>query len=71
MQIKIVIKKDINDFKMMEALIENDRFKKIVNKWKQNIYYAKIKIKSKCIELLKKIGLYEITKNIYRRINAK
>lgn len=63
--------KDKNDFKMMEALIENDRFKKIVNKWKQNIYYAKIKIKSKCIELLKKIGLYEITKNIYRRINAK
>jgi hypothetical protein len=60
-------KKDINDCKMMEALIENDRFKKIVNKWKQNIYYAKIKARARLIDILKKLGLFELVKKVVKR----
>jgi hypothetical protein len=52
---------------MMEALIENDRFKKIVNKWKQNIYYAKIKARARLIDILKKLGLFELVKKVVKR----
>lgn len=63
-------KKDINDCKMMEALIENDRFKKIVNKWKQSFYYMKIKTRASLIKVLKNIGFYELTRAIYRKVKG-
>ncbi len=59
--------KDKNDCKMMEALIENDRFKKIVNKLKQSFYYMKIKTRASLIKVLKNIGFYELTRAIYRK----
>lgn len=62
--------KDKNDCKMMEALIENDRFKKIVNKWKQSFYYMKIKTRASLIKVLKNIGFYELTRAIYRKVKG-
>lgn len=58
--------KDSNDCKMMEALIENDGFKKIINKWKQSFYYGKIKVKMNLIKFLKNIRLYEVIKRIIK-----
>ncbi len=62
--------KDKNDCKMMEALIENDRFKKIVNKWKQSFYYMKIKTRASLIKVLKNIGFYELTRAIYQKVKG-
>jgi len=58
--------KDRNDCKMMEALIENNGFKNLVNKWKQNFYYGKIKVKMNLIKFLKNIGLYEVIKRMVK-----
>lgn len=58
--------KDKNDCKMMEALIENNRWKEYVTKIKQSVYYEKIKLRKKIIAILQNIGLYKITRNIYR-----
>ena len=64
--------KDINDCKMMEALIENNKFKEVLNKFQQNIYYGKVKIKRKIINILKAIGLFDRVMKFYKSIkNAK
>ena len=63
--------KDINDCKMMEALIENNKFKQFKNKIKQNIYYGNIKLKVKIIDLLHKMKLYNFIRFIYRSIKGK
>ncbi|WP_373032038.1 hypothetical protein [Sulfurovum sp.] len=67
--------KDINDCAMMEALIENNKFKEMLNKVKQIIHYEKIKFrqtyfqfKQRVIEFLKIIGLYNVLRAIYRKI---
>lgn len=62
--------KDKNDCKMMEALIENNRWKEYISKIKQNIYYEKIKLRKKIIAILQNIGLYKITRNIYRVVKG-
>ena len=62
--------KDKNDCKMMEALIENNRWKEYVTKIKQSIYYEKIKLRKKIIDILQNIGLYKITRNIYRVVKG-
>jgi hypothetical protein len=51
--------KDQNDCKIMEALIENDRFKEIFLRLKQKLFYVKVNTKVKIIEILTKIGIYE------------
>lgn len=61
-------KKDINDCKMMEGLIENNQYKKLIAKLKQNIYYKKVKLREKIIYLLRNIGLYELFKQMYKAI---
>lgn len=58
--------KDINDYRLMESIIENNQLKKIKSKIKQSIYYGKIKFRSKIIRQLKVIGLYENVKKVYR-----
>jgi len=60
--------KDRNDSKMIEALIENDRFKKILSRWKQSFYYGKIKVRASLINLLKSVGLFEVAKKIARSL---
>ncbi len=60
--------KDINDCKMMEALLENNTLKQTINTLKQNIYYGKIKSRFLLLELLKKFRLYEIIKILYKAI---
>ena len=58
--------KDINDVKMMKALVSNNVFKKIFYQKKQNFYYFKIKIKQKIIITLKFIGIFEFIKKLIK-----
>jgi len=60
--------KDRNDCKMMEALIENNKFKEIISSFEQKVYYAKIKSRQQIIEILQKIGLYEVVRKVHRKI---
>ena len=62
--------KDINDCKMMEALIENNKLKEIINKVKQIILYSKIKLRSKGPNFLRDIGLYKTVRFFYRLIKS-
>lgn len=61
-------KKDINDCKMMEAILEGNLIKVFVNKKKQNFYYFKIKVRYRLVLILKRLGLYRLVKNIYHRV---
>jgi len=63
-------KKDKNDCKIMEALMEDDKIKAFINKVKQNIFYGQIKFRQKIIYLLQQIGLFEIVRKIYRKIKT-
>jgi len=54
--------KDINDCKMMEALIEKNWPKAVISKAKQELYYVGIKA-------LKIFRLHNIARYIYRKIN--
>ena len=67
--------KDINDCKMMEALIVNDSFKKHVNVWKQNFYYESLKfriiLRTNSVNALRFVGLFEIARNVYRYFKGK
>ena len=56
--------KDVNDCKIMEALIEGDKIKELVSNFNQNIFYFKIKIRVKLVIILNNIGLYGIVKVI-------
>jgi hypothetical protein len=58
--------KDRNDYKMMEALMENNGFKKFINKWKQKFFYGRIKAKFKLLKFLDSLGLLEKIKKIVR-----
>ncbi len=64
--------KDVNDCKIMESLIDNNKIKIFLLKQKQVLYYKKIKFLRKFnFEIrffLKKIGLHHIIKPIYRKI---
>lgn len=66
MKTKRAEEKDKNDCKMMEALIENNKFKEFISKFKQNILYFRIKLRAKAMSILKSIGLYSFIKNIVR-----
>ena len=56
--------KDINDYRSMESIIENNRFKKIKSKIKQRIYYEKLKFRSKINRLLKFFHLFDFVRRI-------
>ena len=43
--------KDVNDCKIMEALIEDNTFKKVLNQWKQGFLYMKIKSRANILKL--------------------
>jgi hypothetical protein len=63
--------KDVNDCKMMEALIENDGFKIKINQWKQLFFYWKVRFRLKVLDSLKRYGLYERVRQIYRFLRGK
>ena len=67
--------KDLNDCEMMNSLIANNFVDKLKARLKQNLFYFKIKIKlivwDIALNSLKKIGMYEITREIYRKIKGK
>lgn len=56
--------KDKNDCKMMEAFMENNQIKIVINRLKQNFYYIIIKLKYKFILLLKILRLHKIIKKL-------
>tara|TARA_B100000963_G_scaffold320730_1_gene303485 strand:- start:8860 stop:10311 length:1452 start_codon:yes stop_codon:yes gene_type:complete len=58
--------KDINDIKMMEALLDNNYFKKIAYKYKQQLNYSLIKIKQKIIVVLRFLGLFDFVKKVIK-----
>jgi hypothetical protein len=63
--------KDKNDCMLMKSFITNDFFSKLKVRIKQNIFYAKIKIKhiirDLIIIVLKKLNLYTSVKNLYQK----
>ncbi len=59
--------KDSNDCNMMDALIENNDWKRFVNQFKQSVYYQKTKLKIFIINILKKLGLFEFVRKILKR----
>ena len=58
--------KDINDIKMMEALLDNDNFKKLIYKYKQHLNYSLIKIKQKIIVVLRFLRLFDFVKKVIK-----
>lgn len=63
--------KDVNDYKIMEALVENNNLKQFKNKIKQKIYYGIIKLRAKVIILLRKLNLYNFIREIYIKVKEK
>lgn len=67
--------KDKNDIKIMEALIENNFIKQKTNQLKQKLFYFRIKFKrlffESIISFLKKIGLYNSIRFLYRKLRGK
>lgn len=59
--------KDLNDIKMMDALLDDDTFARYCAGVRQRVYYSKVKLKSKVIELLKVVKLYELVRALYRK----
>ena len=67
--------KDLNDCEMMQTLISDNYLNKLKARLKQNIFYFKIKIKSFIwnivLSTLRKLGIYKIVRNIYRRVKGR
>ena len=60
--------KDRNDCKMMDALIEDNRMKKVFSKLNQDIFYFKIKNKFRFMKISRALGVYKIARWFYRLI---
>ncbi|MES9901329.1 MAG: hypothetical protein ABW168_01445 [Sedimenticola sp.] len=56
--------KDVNDIKMMEALIEGDVLKEYFSKIKQAIFYWQVRSRSRAVAFLKYIGVFPVVKKI-------
>ena len=63
--------KDLNDIKMMDALLDDDTFARYCAAVRQRVYYSKVKLKSKVIELLKVVKLYELVRALYQKQKSK
>lgn len=57
--------KDLNDLKLMDALIKNDVVGMIAGRIKQHRYYLKVKLKIKLIGWLKHLRCYDLAKALY------
>jgi hypothetical protein len=60
--------KDRNDCKMMDALIENNRMKKVFSKLNQDLFYFKIKNKFRFMKISRTLRVYKISRWFYRLI---
>jgi len=60
--------KDKNDCYMMESLIENNHLKKFKSQVKQKLFYFKIKSKRNIVDFLRKVGLFNMVRTVYRMI---
>ena len=66
MKLKRGESKDLNDTKLMEALIENKKIKKYFAQINQKLLYNKVKIKQKIIKVLKFIGVFNSLKKLIK-----
>jgi len=71
MKIKRAENKDKNDCGVMEALIENNKFKGIISNFKQRLYYVKARTRQAVVYLIKLIGFYDRAKSIYHSVKKK
>jgi len=62
--------KDEHDCIIVEALLENNSWKQYVGQINQFVYYKKIKLRKRLIYFLQILGLYKISKSIYRVIKG-
>ena len=62
--------KDLTDCKSMEALLENNKTKAMLNKFRQSFYYQKIKIRVALIKFLRLVGLHATLK-FFQRLMVK
>ncbi len=60
--------KDINDCKMMQALVNNNNSLLRVHKIRQNWFYLKVKLRVNLVNFLKIIKLYSLIRFTYRKI---
>jgi len=66
--------KDLLDVQTMSAMINNNEWKRLASVVQQKVLYARIKGKRRIwkavFAALTKIGLYEVTRNVYRRLRG-
>jgi len=62
--------RDINDCKMMEALIEDNQIKAWIHAYKQKLFYIQVLIRQKIIAVLQKLGLFDIARTLYKKIKG-
>tara|TARA_B100000900_G_scaffold279812_1_gene239368 strand:- start:1225 stop:2679 length:1455 start_codon:yes stop_codon:yes gene_type:complete len=60
--------KDQNDLRMMSALLKGSKVRELLASLSQNIFYWRLKFKSHVILFLKKTGLYDLVRYIFRTI---
>lgn len=63
--------KDIDDCKIMEDLIDYNFIKKVIIKFRQNLFYQKLKIERYIISFLVNYHLYNIVRSLYRFFKGK
>jgi len=59
--------KDKYDLALMDAIYSKSTFKEIINRFRQEYYYGKIKFMAKVVEALKSIKMYNIIRSLYRK----
>lgn len=63
--------KDLNDLKLMDALIKHDVIGMMFGRIKQHSYYLKVKLKIRLIGLLKHMRCYDLAKALYYKIQKR
>lgn len=63
--------KDSNDISLMEGILSEDFFKIKFSKFKQNLYYLRLRMRIKLIDTIRFLGLYKIIRNLYRLVLKK
>jgi hypothetical protein len=65
-------KKDLIDLEMMKSLVGDDRKRMLISRFKQSLFYFQIRIfyglLNPILALLRKIGIYNQVRGIYRKI---
>lgn len=63
--------KDINDCLIMKGVIESDSIKHLLGRARQTVYYSLIKLRKILVDSLKRVGLYDYCRDIYRTLTRR